>query len=92
MPGGWSGITGTHVSDWYTPEHASWLDMAEIELSALARQCLHRRIEDLSSLELEVKAWAVWRNGLAVRVDWQFRTADARVKLRRLYPVLKLEN
>ena len=60
---------------------------AEIELSALARQCLHRRIEDRLGLELEVTAWAVWRNGLAVRMDWQFRTVDARVKLRRLYPV-----
>jgi hypothetical protein len=76
----------------FTPEHASWLDIAEIELSALSRQCLHRRIGDVSSLEREVLAWAVWRNGLAVRVDWQFRTADARVKLRRLYPILKSEN
>ena len=73
----------------YTPEHGSWLNMAEIELSALAVQCLNRRIGSAVLLEREVTAWQQARNGRRVRIDWQFTTADARVKLRRLYPQLK---
>lgn len=72
----------------YTPKHASWLNMAECELSVLGRQCLARRIEDQAVLEREVRAWVNSRNQRTVRIDWQFTTADARIKLKRLYPVL----
>jgi hypothetical protein len=70
----------------HTPKHGSWLNMAEIELSVLARQCLDRRIETREELRLEVAAWEEDRNERGVGVDWQFTTADARIKLRRLYP------
>lgn len=70
----------------YTPKHGSWLNMAEIELSVLARQCLNRRIPDQSMLSTEVAAWVQERNSKVVTVDWQFRTADARIKLKHLYP------
>ena len=73
----------------YTPKHGSWMNVAEIELSVLARQCLDRRIPELESLRQEVAAWECDRNAEAVKVDWQFTTADARVKLKRLYPVLE---
>jgi DDE superfamily endonuclease len=75
----------------YTPKHASWLNVAEIELSVLARQCLDRRIPDLDTLRREVRAWEGQRNAAVVRVDWQFTTADARVKLKRLYPSIELQ-
>ena len=75
--------------DWhYTPEHASWLNMAEIELSVLSRQCLSRRIGDTETLAREVAAWEQERNMAGARIEWQFTTADARIKLRRLYPTL----
>ena len=70
----------------YTPKHASWLDMAETELSVLGRQCLDRRIPDRETLTREVVAWEKNRNAACVRVDWRFTTADARIKLKRLYP------
>ena len=70
----------------YTPKHGSWLNMAEIELSALTRQCLDRRIPDKDTLIREVKAWEDQRNSEVIKVHWQFTTADARTKLRRLYP------
>lgn len=70
----------------YTPKHASWLDMAETELSVLGRQCLDRRIPDRETLTREVAAWEKDRNAASVRVDWRFTTADARIKLKRLYP------
>ncbi len=70
----------------YTPKHGSWLNMAEIELSALSRQCLNRRIADLTTLAREVTAWAQERNAHATTVQWRFTTADARVKLASLYP------
>ena len=73
----------------YTPEHGSWLNMAEIELSVLHRQCLNRRLEDAAMVERETQAWQEERNGNQAKINWQFTTADARVKLRRLYPVLK---
>jgi hypothetical protein len=73
----------------YTPKHGSWLNMAEIELSALQRQCLDRRLGDRATLEREVKAWVVARNGAAVSIDWRFTTADARIKLKRLYPAVQ---
>ena len=70
----------------YTPKHGSWLDMAEIELGILGRQCLSRRIEDVGMLRREVKAWEVARDGVDSKVNWQFTTADARIKLKKLYP------
>jgi hypothetical protein len=73
----------------HTPKHGSWLNMAEIELSVLARQCLDRRIETREELEKEVTAWEEERNGRMVEVRWQFTTADARIKLRRLYPSIQ---
>jgi len=70
----------------YTPKHGSWLNIAECELSALAAQCLgSRRIADIDSLNLELQAWHTRRNRSQKGVDWQFKTADARVKLKRLY-------
>jgi len=72
----------------YTPEHGSWLNVAECELSVLERQCLSRRIGERADLEREVAAWQSERNAQSVRVRWQFRDADARIKLRRLYPVI----
>jgi DDE superfamily endonuclease len=70
----------------HTPKHGSWLNVAEIELSALGRQCLDRRIGDRAALEREVADWQVERNERDVRVHWQFTTKDARIKLHRLYP------
>ncbi len=72
----------------YTPKHGSWLNMAEIELGILIRQCLCRRIPDKSTLEKEVRAWQNDRNAKVVKVVWRFTTADARIKLRHLYPVI----
>jgi len=70
----------------YTPKHGSWLNMAEIELSALSRQCLDRRIESPAELARLAGAWEAERNERQVEVRWRFTTADARIKLRRLYP------
>jgi hypothetical protein len=70
----------------YTPKHGSWLNMAEIELSVLSRQCLDRRIPDAATLEAEVAAWVNRRNEARATIDWQFTTADARIKLKHLYP------
>ena len=72
----------------YTPKHGSWLDMAESELSVLSGQCLDRRIPDQQTLIEEVAAWQATRNKNHTRADWQFTTADARIKLKRLYPAL----
>lgn len=72
----------------YTPKHGSWLDMAESELSVLSSQCLDRRIPDQRVLKDEVAAWEADRNSKHAKANWQFTTADARVKLRRLYPAL----
>lgn len=74
----------------YTPKHGSWLDMAEIELSILGRQCLSRRIDNIGELRHEVKAWTVTRNATGSKVNWQFTTADARIKLRKLYPSIEV--
>jgi len=73
----------------YTPEHGSWLNIAECELSVLERQCLARRLSDIDTLKREVAAWEQKRNQAQVTIDWRFTTADARIKLKRLYPVLK---
>ena len=72
----------------YTPKHGSWLDMAESEISVLSSQCLDRRIPDQRVLKDEVAAWEADRNSKHAKANWQFTTADARVKLRRLYPAL----
>ncbi len=72
----------------YTPKHGSWLNVAEIEFSALSRQCLDRRIRDFSTLQMEITAWEDDRNNRQPQVDWQFTTADARIKLKHLYPKL----
>jgi len=72
----------------YTPKHGSWLDMAESELGILSSQCLDRRIPDQQVLKDEVEAWVADRNSKHAKANWQFTTADARVKLRRLYPAL----
>ena len=70
----------------YTPKHGSWLDMAESELAILSSQCLDRRIPDKQTLETEVGAWTKKRNTHNAKADWQFTTADVRIKLRHLYP------
>ncbi len=70
----------------YTPKHGSWLNMAETELSVLCRQCLDRRIDCKKKMTNEVAAWESERNGREVTIQWQFTTADARIKLKRLYP------
>ncbi len=75
----------------HTPKHGSRLNVAEMELSVVARQCLDRRIPDLSKLREEVRAWEEARNAAVVKVDWQFTTADARVKLKKLYPTIELQ-
>ncbi len=72
----------------YTPKHGSWLNMAEIELSALQRQCLARRLGTRVTMEREVAACTAARNEAATTIDWRFTTADARIKLKRLYPVI----
>ena len=74
----------------HTPKHGSWLDVAEIELSALARQCLDRRIPDQETLIKEVAAWERERNAASVTVDWQFTSDAARVKLKHLYPSVQV--
>lgn len=76
----------------YTPKHGSWLDMAEIELGILQRQCLGRRLPDRETVATEVAAWQHDRNAAGCRVNWQFTTADARIKLKRLYPIIEPVN
>jgi hypothetical protein len=72
----------------FTPKHGSWLDMAEIELSVFSSQCLNRRMTEKALLEAEVTAWQAARNRDNAKADWQFTTADARIKLKQLYPSL----
>lgn len=75
----------------YTPKHGSWLDIAEIELNVMTRQCLNRRIDNIEFLRKELAAWEMERNETKANVNWQFRTKDARVKLLSLYPDLDSE-
>ena len=75
----------------YTPVHASWLNIAECELSVLRRQCLNRRLPNLETVQREVEAWEHTRNTAQVRIDWRFTTDDARIKLKRLYPVINVQ-
>ena len=72
----------------FTPKHGSWLNIAEIELSVLKRQCLNGRIDCINKMRSKVSAWNIDRNNRQSIVDWQFRTDEARVKLKRLYPIL----
>ena len=73
----------------YTPKHGSWLNMAEIELNVLTGQCLKRRIDNITVVRKEVRAWQTFRNNKDAKVNWQFTTKDARIKLSRLYPTLE---
>jgi DDE superfamily endonuclease len=82
----------TRLEIHYTPKHGSWLDMAETELSVLSRQCLDRRIPDQPTMTAEVGTWEIDRNEAGCTGNWQFTTADARIKLRRLYPVIEPVN
>lgn len=75
----------------YTPEHASWLNIAEIELSVLKRQCLKGRLPDIDTVSRKVGAWQQRRNQADAIIDWQFTTDDARIKLKRLYPVVNVQ-
>ena len=70
----------------YTPKHGSWLNVAEVELNVMSRQCLNRRIDRVDVLAREVAAWQASRDRIQAKVDWQFTTEDARLKLKRLYP------
>ena len=72
----------------YTPKHGSWLNMAEIELNVLNGQCLKRRMDNIKIIKEEVEAWQMNRNNKKSVINWQFKTADARIKLKRLYPTI----
>ncbi len=72
----------------YTPKHGSWLNMAEIELNVLMGQCLNRRIDNMTTIRQEVNAWQQNRNNKKSMINWQFKTDDARLKLKRLYPTI----
>jgi len=72
----------------YTPKHGSWLNMAEIELNVLIRQCLDRRIDNIAEMRAEITAWQRARNNAGAKIDWRFTTPDARIQLKRLYPTL----
>jgi len=72
----------------FTPKHGSWLNMAEIELNVLIGQCLGRRIDNIEEVEQEALAWQIYRDNKEAKVNWQFTTDDARIKLSRLYPTL----
>lgn len=72
----------------YTPKHGSWLNVAEIELGVMIRQCLDRRIDNIDEVRRQVAAWQTYRDQLEAKVNWQFTTDDARIKLKRLYPTL----
>lgn len=72
----------------YTPKHGSWLNIAEIELSAMTTQCLNRRISSIEELQKQISSWKIQRNHSQKAVQWQFRTEDARIKLKHLYPVI----
>jgi len=75
----------------YTPEHGSWLNIAECELSVLKRQCLKGRVPTLEAVEQKASAWQERRNRAQVKIDWRFTTDDARIKLKRLYPIVKVQ-
>ena len=72
----------------YTPKHGSWLDMAEIEIGIMSRQALAKPLPDLESFKEQVRIWTIKRNGECKKINWQFTTADARIKLAGLYPTV----
>ena len=72
----------------YTPKHGSWLDMAEIEIGIMSRQALGKPLPDLESFKQQVRTWTIRRNAECAKINWQFKTQDARIKLARLYPVI----
>lgn len=72
----------------YTPKHGSWLNMAEIELNVLSGQCLKRRLDNIEAVRREVSAWQKYRNNKNAKINWQFTTKDARIKISRLYPTI----
>ena len=72
----------------YTPKHGSWLNMAEIELNVLTKQCLNRRIDNMDTIKDEVQAWQASRNSMKAVINWRFTTRDARIKLKKLYPTI----
>ncbi len=72
----------------HTPEHASWLNMAEIEIGVLSRQCLEESMSSIETMRRKVSAWQCRRNAACSTVNWRFTTADARIKLKKLYPVI----
>ena len=76
----------------YTPEHGSWLNIAECDLSVLKRQCLKARMPDIETVTTEVAAWQRHRNAAPTTIDWRFTTDDARIKLKRLYPVVNVQD
>lgn len=88
-------VTAKRIADkldiQYTPKHGSWLNMAEIEFSALSRQCLNRRIASQEKLIEEVREWEYARNEAKIGCNWQFTTSDARIKLKKLYPTMTEE-
>jgi hypothetical protein len=89
LPCGAGASSGGRIEFIYTPVHGSWLNMMEIEISVLVRQCLRRRLPDIETLRLEASAWSEERNRLGASVDWRFTTEDARVKLCKLYPSIE---
>jgi hypothetical protein len=72
----------------FTPKHASWLNMAEIEIGVLSRQALAKPLPDMERFKIEVEAWTASRNAMVSKINWQFTTKDARIKLKRLYPIV----
>jgi len=89
FPPAWARALAKRLEIHYTPKHGSWLNVAEIELSVLTRQCLDRRIPDIESLRQETQAWYQQRNKVQKGVDWRFTTADACIRLKRLYPQMQ---
>jgi hypothetical protein len=85
----WAWCIADKLEIHHTPKHGSWLNMAEIEISVLGRQCLAERMENISRLETEAIAWAEDRNAKCAKVDWQFTSSDARIKLKNLYPLIE---
>jgi len=74
----------------YTPKHGNWLNVAEVEINVMIRQCLNRRIDSIDVLRNEVAAWQEERDQIQAKVDWQFTTEDARIKIKRLYPTFQI--
>lgn len=72
----------------FTPKHGSWLNMAEIEIGIMNRQCLNRRIDNMNTIEKEIQAWTESRNNHQSKINWQFTSEDSRIELKRLYPSL----